>query len=293
MSKQHCSLLITDLDNTLWNWLEIWFASFSALLAKTHQISGVPIPTLEGEIKSVHQRHQTSEYALLLEELPSLQALHPKGDIVKIYDDAIHAHRSARKATLKLYSGVRETLEFAKAQGAVIVGYTESMAFYTADRLRKTELDHVLDYLYSAPDHEFPAGMTSEQLRKYPADYYVLARTEHRHTPRGAIKPQPELLLQIVKDMGTSPDEAIYIGDNLMKDVVMAQHAGICDVWAKYGQSHNQPEYEQLKRVTHWTPQAVDKESALKPEDVRPRHTIMAFGELKELFAFQPLRRSA
>ena len=46
----------------------------------------------------------------------------------------------------------------------------------------------------------------------------------------------------------------------------MAQQAGVTDVHALYGASQHKPEYELLRRVTHWTPEMVERErNALKP----------------------------
>lgn len=294
MAKQFVSLLITDLDNTVWDWVEIWFQSFSALLTEVVRTSGVDQATLEAEIKVVHQHRETSEYALLLQELPSLQARHDVSRIPEIYAEALHAHRSARKAATRLYDGVRETLDTVAASGALIVGYTESMAYYTSDRIRRTKLDDVLDFVYSAPDHDFPAGLTPEQLRKYPEEYYRFRRTEHRHTPRGALKPNPSILSGIVDDLCVKKDEAIYLGDSLMKDVIMAQQIGVTDVWAEYGVAHTRHEgYELLRRVTHWKPSAVQQERELKPEDVKPTHVLSAFSDLLELFSFGRSARPA
>jgi phosphoglycolate phosphatase len=223
---------------------------------------------------------------LLLEELPSLQRLHPEGGIRTIYDEAIHAFRRARKSALRLYPGVREALEHARDAGALLVGYTESMAFYTADRMRRTGLDELLHYLYSAPDHDLPEGLGPQELRMYPDEHYLLKRTKHRHTPRGALKPNPELLLQIVKDLDADPRRVAYVGDSLMKDVAMAQQAGVADVWARYGVAHGQEEYELLRRVTHWTKEDVEREKKLTKADVRPTYTIEAFDEILPLFSF-------
>ncbi|HKY35346.1 MAG TPA: HAD family hydrolase [Polyangiaceae bacterium] len=282
-----CSLLITDLDNTVWDWFAVWHASFSALISETSRISGVSVAQLEAEAKKVHERHRTTEYALLLEELPSLQALHPNGDIAKIYDEAIHAHRSARKSTIRLYDGVRETLERVHTAGVQVIGYTESMAFYTSDRMRKTGLDDVLDYLYSAPDHDFPEGVTPEALRTYPPSHYDLRRTEHRHTPLGATKPDPVLLRKIVTDAGVPVDQVVYVGDSLMKDVAMGKAAGVHAVWAKYGVAHKNEAYELLRRVTHWTLADVEREKQTTHEAVEPAYVIQSFAELLDLFEFE------
>src|SRR4051812_26769829 len=47
-------LLVTDLDNTLWDWFDIWYESFSRLLDGVSRASGVPVPELEREIRTVH-----------------------------------------------------------------------------------------------------------------------------------------------------------------------------------------------------------------------------------------------
>lgn len=59
------------------------------------------------------------------------------------------------------------------------------------------------------------------------------------------------------------PAEVAYLGDSLMKDIAMAQGAGVLDVHAAYGQAQNRPEYDLLRRVTHWTDADVAREAAL------------------------------
>jgi FMN phosphatase YigB (HAD superfamily) len=285
-NRPRCSVLITDLDNTLWDWFAIWHASFSALLSGVVAKSGVPEDKLVKEIRQVHQEHRTSEYAFLLQELPSLQRLHPGQDIRAIYDDALHAHRSARKQTASLYAGVVETLTAMKQSQTLLVGYTESMAFYTSDRMRRTKLDELLDFLYSAPDHDLPEGMTPEQLRSLPPEHYELKHTQHRHTPRGELKPSPVLLKKIVEEVQADPSEVVYVGDSLMKDVAMAQDANVTDVWAKYGESHRREEYDLLRRVSHWTDADVEREKKLTRYDVKPSYELNQFSELLSLFQF-------
>src|SRR5262249_36158088 len=146
--------------------------------------SGVDREVLLKEIGEVHQRHRTSEYAFVIEELPSLRAKHPSGDLSQIYDSAIHAHRHARRAAEVLYPGVASTLVTLKKLGVQVIGYTESMAYYASRRVRVLKLDGLLDYLYSPPDHDLPANLTPEQIRRYPAGHYELVTTKHRHTPK-------------------------------------------------------------------------------------------------------------
>ncbi|MDA1089539.1 MAG: HAD-IA family hydrolase [Proteobacteria bacterium] len=284
-------VLITDLDNTLFDWVEIWYESFSAMLDQLVRDSGVPRKKLINEIKKIHEKYGTSEYAFLIEELPSLQELHQKEDIISIYDEAIHRFRSQRKKYLRLFPRVEETLMDIRKKGTLVVGYTESMAFYSNHRVRNLGLDERLDYLYSPADHDLPKGLTPEQIRKYPAEQYELSHCEHRNTPPGELKPNPKMLLDIISDLGARPDECIYVGDNLMKDVVMAQEAGVTDIHAAYGEAHHRDEYQLLRDVTHWPDKHVQQEKKLSPEHVKPRYSLEnSFGELLEFFEFSKFK---
>lgn len=283
------SVVITDLDNTLFDWLGIWYQSFSAMLDQLVLDSSIPREVLEAEFQAIFQRHKTSEYAFAIEELPSLQQRHPGEDIAKKYDAAIRAYHSARKNALCLYPGVLETLEILKDKRCLLVGYTESMAYYSNYRVRKLGLDRILDFLYSPPDHELPNGVSAVNIRKYPASHYKFRRTLERYTPKGALKPNAKVLLEIIDDVGGLPEETIYIGDNLMKDIAMAKDAEVTDVWAEYGAAQDRPEYQLLKKVTHWPKADVEREKGTTRCDTKPTYALrQSFSELLGYFKFVP-----
>lgn len=251
-------LLITDVDNTLFDWQEIWYRSFSAMMEQVFRISGVDADTIYDEIKEVHQRHGTSEYSYLLADLPTLKQRY--GDtVLSVMEPAISAFRAARAKYLCLYPNVLETLQALRSRGVVIAAYTESLAFYTSYRFRKLGLDQVIDYLYSPPDHKLPVNDPS-LMRMYEPSHYQLARTVHRHTPLGEVKPNPDILLTIIEEVGFTPVETVYVGDSTTKDIQMAQDAGVLDVHASYGVVQHKAEYELLRRVTHWTTEMVERE---------------------------------
>ena len=294
------SLVVTDLDNTLWDWVHIWHSTFNAMLTKVSEISGTPIKQLEREFRTVHQRHGTSEYAFSLQELPSILGSCPVAEIKTRYAPAIKAFRDARAATLKLYPGVMDTLRTLKNQGCLLVGYTESLAFYSLYRMRQLDVDLMLDYIYSPPDADLPANMTPEQreqLERYPKENYVPRVSVHRHTPKGAVKPNPDILRKIIDEVGGSIDTTAYIGDNELKDIAMAQDVGVADVWAKYGTGQHHPGYALLRRVTHWPDKTVaDERAVVEQRDVRPptatyilRH---GFDQLLPLFEWMSSKRS-
>ena len=261
-------ILITDLDNTLWDWFEAWYLSFSALLHGLEATSGLSPELLEAQIRAVHQKRGTTEYSNLIREVPALVEFSAGRDPFEVFDDALHAQSSARRRATKVYPGVEAVLRGLKARGVRIIAYTESGAYWTEWRIRHTGLDGVIDVLYSSPDHDLAAGIDPSDLRtgRYEGTY-GLSETEHRHVPMGMLKPNARVLCSILRDQECSPTQAAYLGDSLMKDIAMAQDAGVLDIHAKYGQAHHRKEYDLLRRVTHWTQVDVERERALAHPD--------------------------
>lgn len=288
------SLLITDLDNTLWDWFDAWHASFSALIDGLVRLSGVDRAVLEGEIRNVHRQRQTTEYSNLLREVPSLVHAASPRDPMEVFDEALHAQNSTRVSKTKLYPTVFRSLQALKKAGVAIVAYTESGAFWTEWRIRRTGLDGLVSVLYSSLDHDVDAGVQPSDLRTghYSPDKYGLRHTVHVQLPLGVLKPNAKVMETILKRQNRSPGDAVYIGDSLMKDVAMAQAAGVLDVLAQYGAAQNRPEYDLLRRVTHWSAEDVERERRLSvgAEGVRP--TIVcerAFGQVLTVFGLESM----
>ncbi|WP_205511839.1 HAD family hydrolase [Ruegeria sp. AD91A] len=283
--------MITDVDNTLFDWFHVWHATFRAMLDQIIAISGFSEAELLPEIRKIHQQHGTSEYAFLIEAMPSLRRRFPHDNLLEVFKPAIEAFRFVRRRELKLYDGVADTLRKLKEQGVLIVAYTESQSFYTSYRFRKLNLDGLVDYLYSPPDHDFPEGQSLLSIRSKPASEYSLSHTVHRNTPKDELKPNPELLLDIIETLGARKQDVLYVGDSRVKDVAMAQDAGVSDVLAEYGSSHLKEEYQLLVNVTHWTDEDVQREKLIGDREVSPTHTLKnSYSELLQLFQFEEFR---
>lgn len=250
------------------------------MLDEIERIAGIPRVELLPEIRAIHQRYGTSEYAFLIQEMPSLQKKFEGRLLAEVFDEAVHAYRRARKESLRLYEGVNETLSHLRSHGVLIVVYTESLAFYTNDRIRRLGLDDIVDFIYSPPDHALPNSVTSHTNR----EEYRLSHASHRYLKAGELKPNPAVLRDIARDCGRSLEECVYLGDSPMKDIAMAQDAGITDVFAAYGVSQDRPEYKLLQQVSHWTEKDVQREKAITPRDVQPTHTIKQFSAIKKFF---------
>jgi phosphoglycolate phosphatase-like HAD superfamily hydrolase len=276
-------VLITDVDNTLLDWQALWYQTFSAMIGKVIEISGVDPEMLYRQCSIIHQKYGTSEYSRLLEELPCLQEMY--GDeTLTVMAPAIDAFREVRRRVLQLYPTVEQTLKTLKAAGVVIAAFTESKAFYTNYRFHKLGLDGLIDYLYSPEDHSMPDETPGTSY--YEPDSYNFKKTIHHFIPEGEVKPNPEILREIISDLGARTDQVVYAGDNILKDVFMAQQAGVTDVHALYGASQHKPEYELLRKVTHGTPEMVERErKALAPGGLTPTYVLdKNFAQILPLF---------
>lgn len=259
--KKKVSLLVTDFDNTLYDWVGMWHNAFEAMMKEIVRISGLSRDVLEPEIQKIFQKYGTTEYPFLIEKIPSLKNLHPKQDLTIVYEDAIKAYSFSRKKTLTLYPYVFETLSKIKNNGGMIVVFTESREFYTLRRIKILGLDGLIDFVYSPPDHKD----LSTPKRYYDKNAYKFEKTIQKNIEEGEFKPDPQILREIINAewIRGNFEKTIYLGDSLMKDIKMAQDAGITDVHAKYGVATNSSAYEVLRRVTHWTNEDVEREKKI------------------------------
>lgn len=90
--------------------------------------------------------------------------------------------------------------------------------------------------------------------------------------------------MDIVRDIGRTANECVYLGDSKMKDIAMAQDAGILDVHARYGVVQDHPGYPLLRDVSHWTDADVKREKEIADRVVQPTHTISKFSEIETFF---------
>lgn len=284
-------LLITDLDNTLYDWVTFFARAFDAMTRALEPIVGVSREQLLDEFKTVHQRYGNSEQPFAVLELPSVQARFHTKDRTELkiaVDAALHAFNSERKRTLALYPSVQNTLQTIRRRGVRIVGHTEAIAVNAVYRLRCLKVDEFFAHLYvldgDALEHPDPdRGVT---LEVPPGFIHAVPRDER--------KPNPKLLLDICQSEGVEPRDAWYVGDSLSRDIAMAKDAGVVAVWAKYGTEYDRELWNILVRVTHWTAEDVRREELLRSRaaHVAPDFTVSSFGELLKIVDGETARRA-
>lgn len=277
-------LLVTDLDNTVYDWLGAHVPAFNAQVAELSRLTGLPEEELLAAYRRVHQRRHTSEYAYAFLELDVLDELDgglDPAERLRRYGTALHAYRAEHLRCLRLYPGVRATLGKLRARGIRVVAHTDAMMFYASLRICVLGLEPLLDGLFAVRDHDWPAGVSPPFGELFSAQaQFRSAVAIQEELPPDLVKPDPEVLWRILRRFDVTPAETVYVGDSLSKDVRVAQRASVHDVYAEYGLAYDSPLYERLVEVTHWSAADVRRETELRQHPVSPTARISAFSEL-------------
>ena len=275
-------LLITDLDNTLYDWVGYYALAFQMLVKTTAETLSLDEEVVLDEFKGVHQRLGDSEYPLAVLELPSVKDRlgdRPPPEVLRELEGPLGAFAQARAEQLRLYPGVADALRRLRLDGVPVVGHTEAIAETAYGRLRDLGVAEHFRHLY-ALDHGGGPRLDHAAWERPPDGFVSVVPREER-------KPNPALLLDICAREGVDPADSVYVGDSLTRDVGMARAAGVTAVWARYGTAYDRSLWDVLVRVTHWTDEDVARESRLREqfEGVRPDYVVDRFSDVLDLDA--------
>lgn len=270
-------LLITDLDDTLYPWIDFFIPAFYGMVEELSHTLNKEEATLLKEYKQIHQKKGSVEYPYATLYLPSVIKAFPDDTpetLFKKLDPVFHRFNSIRKQRLKLYPNVKETLTQISQLGIKIVGYTESAEENGFYRLSKLGIADLFQHVYvSDSQFERPNYLPSSEI----------TRVVHGK------KPNAKLLEQICAQESVSAIETIYIGDSITKDIYMAKMAGITSVLCKYPcdfQSANDL-YQKLVAISHWTDEDFQREKEIKQicqsDNIQPDYMVDSFEQLIEI----------
>ena len=249
-------LAVFDLDNTLYDWYASFLPAFYSMVDVATSILDCDREGLLDELRAVHIRHQDVEHPFSLLETPTVRELFRKSspaEARRIMDPAFHAFNKARKDNLKLFPGVRTTLDELRSREIRLVAFTDSSYFATLRRVRQLDLADVFERIFCRAKGESILSHSAEPM----ADTLAAITTE---LPASETKPDPAVLKDIAKNEKTKPSSIAYVGDSISKDVLMARKAGCFAIWAKYGVRRDPAMYNRLVRISHWTEEDIVRE---------------------------------
>lgn len=280
-------LLITDLDNTLYDWVGWYAAALQAMVGRAAEIVGCTRDRLLDELRDAYTAHGSVEEPRALLELPVVRQQFADRHVAgRALEPALAAFVRPEPGSLRAYPGVPEALAHLSALGIPIVGHTEASPANAVRRLRRLDLHDHFAALFAGASHR-PGGDDREPALPgavSPAPNFLV-----RQLGPELAKPDPRTVLEICSHIGVSPSQVLYVGDNLDRDIAMARRAGAWAAWARFGTKHDPRDWSRLVRITHWTEAQVRRaERALPTGDDPPHATLAAsFAEIFEHFEFQ------
>ncbi|WP_089262079.1 HAD family hydrolase [Tardiphaga sp. OK246] len=281
MERKPISLVITDLDNTIYDWMTAFVPAFYAMVRVAAPLIGVSEDELLDDLRSVHQKHGDSEHPFALLETRAVQERmfgSTRTDLLKHLDPAFHEFNRVRKKNLHLYDGVLKTLSVISQTGVPIIAYTDARVVNCLFRLKKLGIRQLFSQLF-APSH-FANELRVDEFEE--GFVQLLPPTDR--------KPNPQTLIDICARYSVRPSEALYIGDSIVRDVYMAKTAGLQSAWAKFGATYEASLWPLLVRVTHWTNADVEREEKLREQSrgTQADTVLNCFSELLEFYEFVP-----
>lgn len=284
-------LVVTDMDNTLYSWIDYIVPAVEAMVDAVQLATGFPRIKVVQSLKQVYSKYESNEYPFALQESSIFAEFPEFGSFDKlVIEPARMAFSEARRKYLKPYKGVAETLAALKERNIIVVALTDAPRNPAEQRVKRLGLDQWLAALYTMPGFTFPEGPDGSALvapdilqRQVKGEYR--AACPSFELPRDWEKPNPSGLEQILTTYEMKASEVLMIGDSVKKDVAVAQLLGCHDAWAEYG-TYVSLEYRE--RLDIISSPAITRRHAAHvfeggAQQLVPTHTLSNFGQILKL----------
>jgi phosphoglycolate phosphatase len=234
-------LVVTDMDNTLYSWIDYIVPAVEAMVDAVVEATGFPRIKVVQSLKAVYTKYESNEYPFALQESSIFAEFPEFGSFDKlVIAPGREAFSAARKKYLKPYKGVEETLAKLKEKRVIVVALTDAPRNPAQQRVKQMKLDQYLAALYTMPGFTFPEAPDGSKL----VAPDIVQKTERGayeaacpaiELPREWEKPNTAGLKKILSTYGLQPHEVLVVGDSVKKDVAIAKELGCHDAWAEYG----------------------------------------------------------
>jgi len=228
--------VVTDLDNTLYPWVDYVVPSLEAMVDSLVETTGQPRIAIVQALKAVYTKYESNEYPFAIQESALFAPYEQDFDSFNelVIRPAARAFKAARERYLRPYPGVVETLAAIRQRGLELVALTDAPRNAAELRVKWLGLDGQLDALYTQPGYPLPTHVDA-RIRRREAEGHYRSRTRVVELPREAEKPSPAGLSRILADLGLRGEEVAVVGDNVAKDMSAAAACGALGIWAEYG----------------------------------------------------------
>lgn len=265
-------VLLTDLDNTLFNWIDYFAPCFRAMVHALAHATKLDEDEIYRQFQEVYSRLETAEYRRAIQEL-ELYRREPPEVQERLVRAGFVAFSQARKQRLQAYTTVPSTLHWLKRQGVIVIGVTNSWVVDAVGRLRSLGLSRYLDALVAWDGTQSEGGQPAIVPTR-PAICRIVP------IPSQSRKPSPEGYRAAIACCDIGSRSSLWaIGDSVTNDLVPARELGATTILAKYGGNYDPSNFETILRITHWGAERV--RSTYDTTAITPDFVIDDFVQLR------------
>ena len=278
--------LITDADNTIYNWDEYIVPCLEAMVSYLHRQTGLTPDRIVESFKKVFEKSRTNEYPFVLQQADIFQDL--RRDFSWFQERLINPTRTifnqTRQQSLRLYPGVARTLWTIINHGIRVIVLSDAPSFSAEQRLEHLSVSPYIWALYALESYPLPEAPRLDKgiINRIKTGFYRSRIGKVVQMPLTYEKPNLGGLQLLLEEEGISPDQAVLVGDNRKKDIRIAQEMGIADVWARYGTMITP---ESRARLSYYSAASIQKRNVSQEGDTEyhPTYTIDRFEDILPL----------
>jgi len=209
-------LIITDIDNTLFNWVDYFAPAFHAMIHVLHAATSVTEAQLTQECRAIYEHYGTLEYSFVLQHLPSL-ASWPPDEVDALIQRVAIAFGRSRNKRMRPYPGVADTLRWAASQGMPVVAVSNAPVYFAITKLKRLGL---IRYVHTILAWEGPSLASAElRARRYIDPPRVRAGLVVIPVPSDQRKPSTAMYERVLQQFRCSPGRTWSIGDSFSGDI--------------------------------------------------------------------------
>jgi FMN phosphatase YigB (HAD superfamily) len=281
-------VLISDLDNTLYNWMDFFAPSFRGMVHALSREMKIDEETLYEQFKKVFSKTGSVEYSYSIQEIDACKDL-SDAEVQKLVNLGRGAFRRVRQRNLVPYEGVIETLKWATDNAIKIIGISNAPLFHVMRRLTNLHIDKYFFGLGAWEGNFMPRNKFATQIEEKVKNNSYRSRVKKSwEFTNDELKPSSAGYKKVISDLNIDISNVYVIGDSLAKDIEPAMDLGAIGIWAKYGLDFQTKNYETILRISPWTDK--HQEEAYKQFTKEPDFTVNSFLELKNIITPSQLK---
>ena len=279
IGRDWAHLLITDVDNTLFDFGMYAEAGLRQVLPTARDLLKIPESVVASEVREAFGHFNSVEIPYAFEVMPSLVERPPeeRHALSKQLNEAFWEGASKQMAP---YPGVASTMQHLQCNGTAIVAVSDAPLRAAWRKLRALDL---IQYFAGV------VGVGPLTRRRDPVltradipEYFDPSRSSHRfykHLRNEERKPSVLAYQSVLDEIRIPREKITVVGDSPVNDLEPARRLGLSAYWAAYGERNRHLETV-LKSVTPFEPpEAVESQAGAASEFP----SIESFEELEEI----------